>query len=419
MRILIYPHDLGIGGSQLNAIELAAAMQALGHEVVVFGRPGPLVSRLNELGLEFLASPKPRRRPSPVVAKAITALVRERGIDVVHGYEWPPVLDAVLATLRGCQPAVVATVMSMSVPPFIPRNVDLIVGTEEIAVAERRAGRHRVSVIEPPVDLTHNCPEIITGVNDFRAQYGIDTSRVNVVSVSRFARELKLEGILTAIDEVGELARTLPVRLVLVGDGPARDEVVSKADAVNTKVGSRVIVLTGQMADPRPAYAIADISLGMGGSALRALAFGKPLIVQGESGFFKTLTSDSVDQFLWSGWYGVGPGLQHGRQLLRDALTPLLADDVLRREIGDFGLKLVTERFSLERAAEIQLSKYQGALEQQIRGRWLAQAAAAARYCRYYALKRVRRALGREATDDFNSRPVSATNIAQRARLDA
>ena len=39
--------------------------------------------------------------------------------------------------------------------------------------------------------------------------------------------------------------------------------------------------LAGEMLDPRPAYAAADVVLGMGGSALRGMAFGKPLVVQG------------------------------------------------------------------------------------------------------------------------------------------
>ena len=40
MRIVVYPHRLEIGGSQINAIELAAAVRDLGHEVIVFGQPG-------------------------------------------------------------------------------------------------------------------------------------------------------------------------------------------------------------------------------------------------------------------------------------------------------------------------------------------------------------------------------------------
>lgn len=408
MRILVYPHDMGIGGSQLNAIELAAAVRDMGHEVILFGRPGPLVSRVEETGLEFVCSPHPRRRPSPTVAKAIAALVRDRGIDVVHGYEWPPVLDAVLATWYGCQPAVVATVMSMSVPPFIPRDVNLVVGTEAIAAAERRVGRQRVSVIEPPVDLAYNDPASTVGIENFRSRYGIDDSRINVVSVSRFARELKLEGILTAIDEIGQMARTMPVRFIIVGDGPARLEVERRAKVMNAAAGEPVVILTGELADPRPAYAAADIALGMGGSALRALAFGKPLIVQGERGFWRTLTSDSATQFLSSGWYGIGADSHQGASELRRALTPLVTDAMLRRELGEFGSKLVTERFALPRAANLQVEVYRHALENPAYGGSRAKAVALGQYSRYYAVKRAQRALGREPADDFNARPVTA-----------
>ena len=51
----------------------------------------------------------------------------------------------------------------------------------------------------------------------------------------------------------------------------------------------------------------------MGGSALRSLAFSKPLVVQGESGFWQLLTEATVDDFLWTGWYGVGADKTEGR----------------------------------------------------------------------------------------------------------
>ena len=49
--------------------------------------------------------------------------------------------------------------------------------------------------------------------------------------------------------------------------------------------GRQVVLLTGEIADPRPAYAAADVVVGQGGSALRGMAFGKPLVVVGEGRF--------------------------------------------------------------------------------------------------------------------------------------
>lgn len=412
MRILIYPHDLGLGGSQLNAIEIAAAVKALGHSVVIFGSPGDLLDRIEELGLEFIEAPRPGRRPSPTVVSALSDLIDERQIEILHGYEWPPALEVALASRRRPAATAVATVMSMSVAPFIPRTVPLLVGTAEIASAERSAGRRRVDVLEPPVDVAFNNPELDVGLDTFRRRWRIDNTRLTVVSITRFARELKLEGTLTAMDAVASVNPDLPTRLVLVGDGPARDEVEAKARAINERVGAGTIVLTGQLADPRPAYAAANLSLGMGGSALRALAFAKPLIVQGEQGFWRLLTPDSLRGFLWTGWYGVGGSAEHGAAALEGILRQLLVDERLRRDLGAFGRSIVEDRFSLTRAAHMQLRHYRAALESPPHALPVlaGDATAFVRYARYYAGKRVRRALGRERSDDFNARPVTGSS---------
>ena len=89
MRILVYPHDLNMGGSQTNAIELAAAVKSLGHESIVYGRRGSLCARIDELGLEFVEAPEPGRRPSLRIARDLRRLVRERGIDISNEYPKP------------------------------------------------------------------------------------------------------------------------------------------------------------------------------------------------------------------------------------------------------------------------------------------------------------------------------------------
>lgn len=407
MRVLVYPHDLGIGGSQLNAIELAAAVRDLGHEVLVFGPRGPLERRISELSLEFLPAPEPSRRPSAGIVSALRRVVVDRRIDVVHGYEWPPILEARLAVL-GHHAACVGTVMSMAVAPFIPRHLPLVVGTHQIADAERRGGRgDRVHVIEPPVDLAHNTPSAATDVEEFRQQHGIPNGPL-VVVVTRFAHELKLEGVLTAIAVVPSLDAAAV--LCLVGDGPARSAVVEAAEAANRRAGRRAVVLTGEVHDPRPAYTAADVVLGMGGSALRAMAFAKPLVVQGEHGFWQALSPESVDRFLWAGWYGVGEGRTSGPAHLREALGPLLADTARQRALGDFARDLVVGRFSLTRAAGVQVDIYDDAVAGRCGARPdpFRDTAAASRFAVHTARRRSQKLRGRRPSDDFNARPVAA-----------
>ncbi|MEV7662438.1 glycosyltransferase family 4 protein [Paenarthrobacter sp. NPDC089316] len=410
MRILVYPHDLRMGGSQLNAIELGAAVKQLGHEVVLFGQPGPLVGKAEELGMEFIAAPAPRKRPSPSVVRALVQTIRERRLDIVHGYEWPPALECLAAARLASGTTATATVMSMAVAPFIPASMPLMVGTEQIRHAESASGRSDVYLIEPPVDVPANSAAADVDMEGFRARWGLHRDHFTVACVSRLAKELKLEGILSAMDAVGQLAKEYPVRLVVTGAGPAEATVAAHAKGVNEATGEGTVILTGELADPRPAYAVADAVLGMGGSALRGLSFGKPLIVQGERGFWELLTPDSLHVFLWQGWYGSGPGSAgSGTAGLVTFLTRLLKDAALRDALGHFGRSVVEDRFSLTAAAQRQTDLYQHFMSNSpgLGSRLRAEASTVWQYSSYVVHRRYQRLRGQQPAEDFNARPVA------------
>ncbi len=196
--------------------------------------------------------------------------------------------------------------MSMSVASFLPRDVPLTVGTEFIRKAAMDSGHRQVELLEPPVDTNADNPAV--DGSGFRANQGIHPNEVLFAMVCRLVPDLKLEGLLSACEAVCELAVAgRPVRLIIVGDGRARGEVEKRAAEVNASAGREVVLMTGEMADPAPAYAAADVVIGQGGSALRGMAFGKPLVVVGEEGFSELLTPESLP-FSGQGWYGLGPG---------------------------------------------------------------------------------------------------------------
>ena len=365
MKVLVYPHATGIGGSQLNAVEIAAAVRDRGHEVLVVSRPGPLVGTIEQLGLPHLPlDPRATRRPSGRAAAQLTRLARQHGCDIVHGYEWPPGIEAFAGPGLRLGLPVVCTVMSMAVAPFLPRTMPLTVGTEEIRLRAVASGYRHVTLLEPPVDVRANSPDYDPGT--FRADLGLDPGVPLVAVICRLVAELKLEGLLAACDAVGELASCgTPVQLLVVGDGPARPLVAAAAAAANARAGGTVVTLAGLLDDPRPAYAAADVMLGMGGSAVRALAFGKPLVVQGEHGFCELLTPASAPLFIRQGWYGLGreaEGRAASSARLVRVLRELLADASSRSRLGDYGRKLVVERYSLDHAAAVQEDVYEAAM---------------------------------------------------------
>lgn len=403
MNIIIYTHSMEIGGSQLNAVEVGAAMQRLGHRVLLMAEDGRMVATADALGLERVPVSNRRKRPSTRVMGLLTRLVQERQIDVVHGYEWPPVLDAWFGPHLRLGTPVIATVYSAAVAPFLPKSIPLIVGVEQLQQRCLADGFGDVTLIEPPVDTDANSPSF--DGTDFRAGLGAGPATTLVVVVCRLARELKLEGLLTACRVVGKLAAEgSNIRLAIVGDGPARSIVEAEAAKANALQGtnSPAIHLTGEMVDPRPAYAAADIMLGMGGSALRGMAFGKPLVVQGEAGFWKLCDEKSATSFLAAGWYGLGDG-SPGDAQLRAALATLLSSPAARRQLGDFGRGLVLSRFSLQHAAVVQLDTYQRAMALRKRPGIAEFLSTASGALRHKLRQRLVKIGGKSQADDFNS----------------
>jgi len=285
MRLLVAPHDLGIGGSQINAIDLAFGAAEAGHDVTVYGVPGPLVDYVLSRGLDFVAARPLRYRPAPSRIAQLAALAREKRLDLIHAYEWPPCLDAYYGAYLGFGVPLLCTVLSMSVSPLVPRSIPLVMGTEALGDEARRTHGAPVWVLEPPIDVEGDHPAIAG--EEFRRACGVADDTMLVVTVSRLAIDLKLDALVQAIDAADLLAARVPIRLAIVGGGPAEEALQQRAEDVNRRRGRQVVSFMGPMRDPRPAYAAADLVLGMGSSALRALSIGRPVVVQGEQGFSK------------------------------------------------------------------------------------------------------------------------------------
>jgi glycosyltransferase involved in cell wall biosynthesis len=351
LKVLVFPHHLELGGSQVNAIDLAAATRdSYGHDIVVYATPGPAVELVQRRGLRFIAAPSPRMHPSPTIMRSLRHAVREEGVELVHAWDWPQCLDSFYGVHLGRGTPLVGSDMSMSVCRFLPGSIPLTYGTPELVAQAQRSRTGPVVLLEPPVDTERDHPEAVDA-SELLDPLGLEDGRLNLVIVSRLVGWMKLEGIERSIDAVALLARELPVRLIVVGGGSAYERLLTRAEAVNSEVGSRAVVITGPMSDPRPAYAAADVVLGMGGSVLRGMAFAKPCVVLGEEGFSEPFTEETAPRFLGSGFFGVGE--DGSRPPLHQQLRQLLGDEALRRQLGAWSRRLVEERFSLGAGASV------------------------------------------------------------------
>jgi len=381
MRLLVGLHHLELGGSQLNALDLAVASRERGNEVTILATyqdsPGPVAEKVRAAGLPLVLVRHSRVTQGlpPVrraVARTLSRVVAQERIQLVHAYEYPQTLDAFYGPHLVHGVPLVSTIYGECVPTWLPRYQPLIVGTRKLADLAAPLRKQPPVLIEPPVNTDADSPALVDGAA-FRKANGLDAAIV-VCVVSRLEPDVKVHGIRLAIAAM-RILDDPRIKLLVIGDGPSFGSLNEAAEQVNAACGRRAVVMKGSLTDPRPAYAAADIALGMGGSALRAMAFGKPLIVLGIHGFARPFAPPDAEEFLAGGFYGIGSGDLDPRPLASH-LKALADQPALRAELGAFGSQLVWERFSLKAASSTLDGVYAAAIAQQYpRGSRLREAA--------------------------------------------
>jgi Glycosyl transferases group 1 len=347
MKILIFLHELSVGGSTVNAIELAAMLRDRhGHSVVLFAPPGPMLAVAKGHGLRVIAAPIADMHPCLARMRALRAAIRTELPDLLYVWETWALIDAYYAAHLPLGMPMLMTDMQMKVNRLLPKSLPSTFGTPELAAAARAGGRRRVGTLLPPVDIRLNAPGVVDA-SASRARFGLAQDDFMLTIVSRLDPSMKGESLGHAVDAIDALGHQTRLRLLIVGDGAARASLQQRADAVNLRLGRRAVVLAGAMLDPRPAYAVADIVIGMGSSALKGMAFGKAVIVVGEQGFAAAMSQATIGSFYERGLFGVGEGAPgHGR--LVAAIEQLANDARLRASCATLGQRFVHEHFALE-----------------------------------------------------------------------
>jgi glycosyltransferase involved in cell wall biosynthesis len=346
MKILVFPYELVMCGTVVNAIDLAVALRdSFGHEVVLFATPGPMLKVAEQKRLRFVPAPPASFHPSPARVRALREVVRRERPDIIHAWDWYQCLEAFLVEHLCHGMPVVATDMQMTLEGLLPKSLPTTYGTPELVDKARASGYRRPFLLLPPVDIRENGPDAVDPA-PFRRRHGPQGNGIILVTVSRLDTCLKRESLFRTVEAVRTLGRDLPLHLVIVGDGEVRADLERAAASVNCELGRPAVVFTGQLLDPRPAYSAADIVIGMGGSALRGLAFRKPVIIVGEGGFAEPFTPQTADDFYYKGMYGIDNNTR--KMALVNAIRYLAENPHQLPLLGEFSRQFILKHFSLE-----------------------------------------------------------------------
>jgi hypothetical protein len=377
-RVLVQINNLGLGGTQLNAVDLAAATSEWGYDSILVGprdtlpESGPsLLDVAATKGVPLVtfdrAATGMRGATTVKAALALSSLAATHRADIVHAYSvgltraayWGP-------CLLGRRPLVI-TAYEMEIDPEFQKWPTLIVGTQYLR-EEQSTRPGPTELISPPVDLGADDPARVSG-SSFRKRHGISAEHCALVIVSRLEEEMKAASVQAAMEAIDKLADPRVV-LVVVGTGSAAERLGAVAAGINSRHARQVVIMTGPMSDPREAYAAADVVIGMGGSAARGLGFGRPLVVSGENGRFQTFTPATAGSLFRNSFWSNDPSRDPSSELIA-CLGPLITGPRLREELGTFGRDFAEHHFSLRAMASNLAEVYRRAPKTYGRRGWL------------------------------------------------
>lgn len=370
-NVLVQLDSLELGGAQINAVQLSAAARSLGWGSTLIGPRDSLPasgSSLLDVAAEYDVRVEAYDRPSSIRrhARVLEDWAGRVDAEVIHSFSTSE-RAAYWGPGRLGRRALVRTIYEMTFDPRTHPRVPVVIGTGYLR-DELQGRPGGVTLISPPVDLAKDSAGAVDAAG-FRAEWGIRPDDVLLVIVGRLAEEMKARGVEDTIAAVQAL-RDPAVRLILVGTGNAHARLATLGDSVNEDLGWQAVSFTGALADPRAAYAAADIVLGMGSSAARGLAFGKPLVVLGEHGWSEAFTEANAAALFRNSFWSP-ESVPDGARRLHATLTELVGDAGTRRARGAFGASFAAESFGLTAMAERLASLYETAARDASAGVWL------------------------------------------------
>lgn len=369
-HVLVQLDSLELGGAQINAVQLSAAVRSLGWDSTLIGPRDSLPasgSSLRDVAAEYDMRVEAYDRPTAIGrhARVLDEWAARVDAEVVHCFSTSE-RAAYWGPARLGRRALVRTIYEMTFDPRTHPRVPVVIGTGYLRdELEGRPGG--VTLISPPVDLAKDSPRAVDAAG-LRAEWSVDPDHVLLVIVGRLAEEMKARGVADTIAAV-RLLGDPAVRLILVGTGDAHARLAALGESVNRELGWQAVSFTGPMSDPRPAYAAADIVLGMGSSAARGLAFGKPLVVLGEHGWSEAFTADNAEALFRNSFWSP-EHVPDGAGRLRTTLSALVGDPRVRQTRGAFGSAFAVENFGLAAMAERLATVYETAVRGAAAGPW-------------------------------------------------
>ena len=305
--------DLGAGGAERSAVEVAAAVVEAGGRALVASTGGRLVSELEAAGGEFVAMPVNTKNPLLGLLNGwrLAVLARREDVDVLHVRSRAPAFSVWLASFLTGIPWVATYHGIYKAKSPIKRWYNAVMTRGRLTIANSAFTREhllrehgldpqRVVTINRGVDLDRFDVGKVTParVDALRKSWGVarNDSRVKILLAGRLTR---IKGQLPLVQAAARLAAEgrRDFLILLVGDDQGRSAYRAEVEAaVRASNLEDTVKVLGHCADMPAAYLVADIVAApsvvpesFGRTAVEPQAMGRPVIASDLGGMVETV----------------------------------------------------------------------------------------------------------------------------------
>lgn len=280
INLLHITHDLNYGGLQKLLVDLCSHTDKnkFNISVLCLRELGPLTNQIQDLGIKVDLLPQ-KKNTNYFSFWDIKHFLNKNNIDIIHTHNSQPFMEGTIASILSGGHKIIHTDHGRDFPDkkrymLMERFASFIVD-RVIAVSEKTAqdlekyikiNKNKIKVIENGVDGTRY--ENIGDKNELRKELQLAEDDFVLGFVGRFVYE---KGLNYLIKAMADLVKQYPkLKLVLVGDGPKREEIEK---LVNQFKLNGFVRLPGLRSDTHLFYNMFDLFV------LASVSEGLPLVL--------------------------------------------------------------------------------------------------------------------------------------------
>lgn len=357
MNILLVTMALDIGGAETHVVSLAKSLKKKGHTPIVVSAGGVYVKELEENNIKHYIAPLDRKGLKSILesVKTYKDIIKRYNIDIIHAHGRIPAFVGKIVSIMMNIPFM-TTAHARFKDTFVYKYMSFW-GEKVICISDdvkehlvKNFGvkEKKITVITNGIDIDRFIPGLDT--SKIIKELGLNKDIRRVVYVSRITGPLaELAKLVVEAGKEINLKKN-NIEFVIVGDGEDFNEIDAMSKEANLELGKKMIHVLGKRTDIPEIMSIADVVISVSRTALEAMACEKPVILAGGEGYMGLLTEDKIDAAISNNFTGRTVTNKVTKKDLENEILSTLNPDKeeRRRELGEFGRKIVTDYFSID-----------------------------------------------------------------------